>query len=964
MSSSALSSGLRQLRVRLASQIHNEASDEQLLASFLHRREESAFTALVRRHGPMVLHVCRRVLGHEQDAEDAFQATFLVLARKAASLRNQTSLPGFLYGIVYREALKARQSAARRRKHEGRVSSRSPVDPTDELLWREVQLMLDEEIARLPEIYRSAFVLCCLQRVRGTEAARRLGIKEGTLSSRLTTARKRLRNRLTRRGVELTAVLAATKLAMPVASALPTGLTAITVKAALTASTGGSAALSPLVASSMNGSPSILSIGKTTVALLVLLTVVTSGSLVRWYGWASGPLAATAEPPAANKKDKLTLAPLRREAEKAGMIHGRVLDSDGKPKAAAKILLLGEDEKLQQLGETSVDGRFSLALPHGTKGRFLIARFEGCGIDLLPISKIDLKNPVELRLVKDQAIRGRVVNTEGKPVRGAVVAVKRIEIYANNSLDFLLTALKKRNPFFGHPSGEKTFWSEQGALLRTTTDADGRFALHGIGRERVSTLRLTGAGIADAEMKVVTRAGFDPKPHNQAIRDNVPKGFERFASSWMLHGTDVSLLAETEKLIRGIVKDADSGKARPNVTVSLTRREGNDLVGVIPRAKTDAGGRYEIHGARKVKRYLLEVTDDPSAGYVACRVWANDTAGYDPITVDIRVKKGIIITGKIIDGATSKALPGFVQADILYDNPFIKQYDYTHPRGVTGNPGHAVAKEGSFRLVTISGPVLLMAGSHEDLDRVKYKKHTSDPKYPQYFPKDPRGGLFLGFRGVQLALAGNYCKVLEIKPDAKIVEQDIVLERASTLPIRIQDAEGKPRSGVWVAGIGPADWGPGPVIQCEKSECAAYQLERGLPRLLVFFHPVRKLAGTFTLKGTEKPPITAKLGPVGAIEGRLLDADGKPLAGVVVDVRYRQRAAEGIHNVIHRAKQIVTDANGGFRLDELIPGQKFALSFRQGKRNFERQAKAGEATHIEVKLGECRDLGEVRVKSP
>src|SRR5262249_31620062 len=107
MSHSILAAGIRRLRGKLPSQQHNEDSDEQLLAAFATHRDDSAFAVLVRRHGPMVLHVCRRVLGHEQDAEDAFQATFLVLARNADALRKKTALAGFLHGTAYRLAMTA-----------------------------------------------------------------------------------------------------------------------------------------------------------------------------------------------------------------------------------------------------------------------------------------------------------------------------------------------------------------------------------------------------------------------------------------------------------------------------------------------------------------------------------------------------------------------------------------------------------------------------------------------------------------------------------------------------------------------------------------------------------------------------------------------------------------------------------------------------------------------------------------
>jgi hypothetical protein len=130
---------------------------------------------------------------------------------------------------------------------------------------------------------------------------------------------------------------------------------------------------------------------------------------------------------------------------------------------------------------------------------------------------------------------------------------------------------------------------------------------------------------------------------------------------------------------------------------------------------------------------------------------------------------------------------------------------------------------------------------------------------------------------------------------------------------------------------------------------------------MVFYERGRKLAGTLTINGDEKESTVAKLGPTGTIRGRLLDADGKPLAGVVVDVRYRDRQAEAIHKVVHEAKRAVTDATGAFTLDELIPELKFELWFHRGKQRFESISKPAEAT-IQVKPGACCDVGAIALK--
>ena len=209
-------------------------ADREALAAFVARREEAAFEALVRRHGPMVLRVCRRVLGHAQDAEDACQATFLVLARKAGSVGRAEALASWLHGVAVRTALRARRDAGRRRAREQQAPTGVGPDPAEALAWRDVQTLLESEIARLPERYRAPFVLCHLEGRSRADAAAELGLSENTLSSRLARARDRLRDRLARRGVHLTAVLAAAALTADVTvSALSVDYLQTTVRAAM-----------------------------------------------------------------------------------------------------------------------------------------------------------------------------------------------------------------------------------------------------------------------------------------------------------------------------------------------------------------------------------------------------------------------------------------------------------------------------------------------------------------------------------------------------------------------------------------------------------------------------------------------------------------------------------------------------------------------------------------------------------
>jgi RNA polymerase sigma factor (sigma-70 family) len=182
-------------------------SDSQLLARFTGGHDADALDALVRRHGPMVLGVCRRVLGDHHAAEDAFQATFLILVRKAGTLVRPDLVANWLYGVAYRVARKARAQAPAPAELPRQVMDMRSGEPDTEVVWRDVRRVLDEEVQRLPEKYRMPVVLCYLEGQTNEEASRRLGWPLGTVAGRLSRARDLLRSRLIRRGLALTAPL-------------------------------------------------------------------------------------------------------------------------------------------------------------------------------------------------------------------------------------------------------------------------------------------------------------------------------------------------------------------------------------------------------------------------------------------------------------------------------------------------------------------------------------------------------------------------------------------------------------------------------------------------------------------------------------------------------------------------------------------------------------------------------------
>jgi RNA polymerase sigma factor (sigma-70 family) len=280
--------------------------DRDLLSRFTSEGDAAAFAELVARHGSLVLGVCRRLLRHEQDAEDAFQAVFLVLARKAGSLRWGGSAAPWLHEVATRTALRARSTIARRRTREKQVEQMpqpaiAAAEPND---WAP---LLDEELNRLSPRYRDAVVLCELEGRPRKEAARLLGIPEGTLSSRLAAARKLLAERLSRRGVVLSGALLAGGVAV-----VPPALAEATVRAALLVAAGVEVTATAGVVALMRGVQMSMFLAK--LKLVVAVVVVLGGLGLAGVAFQPGsPPQARADAPAAKPQNELER--LRRENE-------------------------------------------------------------------------------------------------------------------------------------------------------------------------------------------------------------------------------------------------------------------------------------------------------------------------------------------------------------------------------------------------------------------------------------------------------------------------------------------------------------------------------------------------------------------------------------------------------------------------------------------------------------------------
>jgi RNA polymerase sigma factor (sigma-70 family) len=938
-----------------------QRTDRQLLEDFAAAGDEAAFAALVARHGPMVLRVCRRVLRHEQDAEDAFQAAFLVLARSVASIRERGALASFLHGVAYRTALKVRRSAARRRDHEARLRDRAPAAAASPR-WDDVQAALDEEVQRLPEAYRSAFVLCALEGKSAAEAAALLGCERGTVSSRLTRARLRLRQRLARRGIKLSAVLAALAVAEAATNAgVPAGLARVTARSgALVAAGSPPAAVAPShVAALAAGVTWAMSTSKVKVATAVLLAAslaAGAGFLAREalaarertagvQGLAAGsprPAPEGAKPPASDDQGG------------GAEVRGRVLDPDGRPVRGAKLLFVRWSAQLPDKvwATSSADGRFRFMAPRAqvasdgwetaSEGAFVLAAAEGYGFAVERLGKPQTAAGLTLRLVPDDVpIRGRVLDLQGKPVAGARVRVNDLEplnaaqLYVPKSGDLTawLAALKanKMDPW----DAERAHFTELhspavGSLIpAATTGADGRFQLRGLGRERLAHLRIEGPTIATQIVNVMTRPG-------EAVRLPLSRRRPR-GEAITYHGASFEVLAAPTKPVEGVVRDRDTGRPLAGVTV-LPNRVTNPFgianynMGIV-RATTDKEGRYRLVGLPKGEGNQL-LAEAPDLPYLPVSRAVEDTPGLGPVTVDFALKRGVWVQGRVTEKGTGKPLGGGVSYYCFRDNPHSKEV----PAVFGGGLGGPVRDDGTFRVVTVPGRGVIAVNADHNY---RYLRGVGAERI-----KGPRVRL-----AEDLECLDTYpfrCQIpshntlVEIapRPGDESVTCDVAVVPGRALRGTVLGPDGKPLAGARRRGW--YDPLPG-------SDFTEWGLDPHKPgrRVLQFVHDAKKLAGFLAVNGDEKGPLRVRLGPWATLTGRLLMPDGEPLTGASVSCSDHGGDAS-------------PDKDGRFRIEGLTPGWKYTLHV--GKEGRGLRFAAGGPKGLTLKAGETKDLGDLRVR--
>ena len=654
MSTIASGSVVRQLEALFEGRSVAGLSDRQLLDRFTARRDaaaESAFAALVLRHGPLVICVCTEMLHNREHAEDAFQAVFLILARKAHSIRDADLLGNWLYGVALRTCRHTRHQLDRRRKNEeaalmSNAASRVATPSAEEVFMSGEQAeLLHDEIERLPRAFRLPVVLCYLEGLTVHEAARRLRCSHGTLRSRMARAREKLKRALTRRGVILPAGITASLSTRYASASVSSHLCETTAHAAIRFAAGQSAApLAAALAQEVLTSMLATKLKLTVLTLFVLGTIATGASYInhlfatekeRMSPPLSGrlPLAAPRSPrpemPDASMPGRMTLT-------------GLVLDPSGNPAASAPIDLIGtprtpaagtdvEKNAYVLLGQaaTGADGRFRVEAAGISSARFLDvyvlagAAGPGSGFGCLRVHPDAGEAAIDLRLRPEQPIRGRLLDLSGEPAAAVEVCFNRV---------ISVSPLPGGANFDGFYPGFGFIWSLPPSELRAwpkavKTDAQGRFTLPGIGRGLSVVLFVSDPRFAQQ------RFDFEAADRDAA--------------------KEVSLALHPATLIEGRALAADTGRPIAGAVISVRASFGAFGGMFTTKFQADDQGRFKI-SPYSGDYFRMRVFPPDGQPYLAREHEFAWTKGAVKKDVDLTLPRGILIDGKVTENGTGR----------------------------------------------------------------------------------------------------------------------------------------------------------------------------------------------------------------------------------------------------------------------------------------------------------------------
>ncbi len=941
-------------------------SDAQLLERFKVRRDDAAFAALVNRHGPMVLAVCRGILRDRHDAEDAFQATFLVLARKADSLWVGESLGGWLHRVSHRIATEASRRSSRRRTFERSVALIDAGIPAHEGDHDDLLPVLHEEIDRLPPKYRAPVVLCHLEALTREEAAHRLGWPPGTVAGRLARARALLRDRLTRRGLApvggVIAVLAWSGVAP---AALPRRLGESAVESALAFVGEGAAGAVPAFVEDL-AKGVLKAMLRTKLAMLVVV-LVASGLLLGAVAVAVAP--ARQEPVAPARQEPV--APARQEPVASATVAGTILQPNGQPAEGVQVLYSERrpgHNWSQVIAEATADaeGRFHLEVPLAegigpvVSDGVLWAYRPGSLVASLPVFRGTLPPGLPARLVVSPAARTafEVHDPNGRPLAGARIEPR---------------VLNRR--FVSVPDG-----LAERIAVETVTDARGRAVLSAFLPEEIGTVFVAAEGFGRQQF------GFG---HRDVSAD-----------------TKVITLLPAGRLTGRLTGEPEAIRGRP-LSVAIWNRQSNPPpppATANTSVTTDADGRFVVPEIAVGPLRISMEPDITSPWYFDNRSEGADET--QPVIeagrtteVVLPMKRAVRVHGLVREKGTGRPIAGagiilgfregnavmtdergrfagyappgqgrrltvatvpVGYASLMYGLP-----DTTIPEGAAEFelPPIELSRAGSVRGVVEDEQGRPVAGAEVSASWPVDEGPHRNGRRDTTVRSDPEGRFVVEgvVAGVEVELSAEHRGLRTTQPVASRVGASELARlrlddsRTTELAGRVVDTEGHPVAGAQVHLRAQSRYPTGQIRGDELVEFESGPIlvtdDEGrfrTPRQLDVQGEYAAFASADRLRPDRTPwtsgaaqtfpdlTLTPRRSPT-SLAGRVLDRQGEPIAGVAV---WSSEA---------RDIRVINDAQGRFRLDRL-PGQPGFLFFRRDGFRFTGRVAVPAGDPIEMRL--------------
>jgi protocatechuate 3,4-dioxygenase beta subunit len=699
---------------------------------------------------------------------------------------------------------------------------------------------------------------------------------------------------------------------------------------------------------------------KATVTTILAATALASLGVVAVGSWRPEPPRA-AKTPQAGAAMKRTPADAQAPAPASGEhidVRGRVVDPQGRPvaNAAVRIAYLDRGDERATQATSGPDGRFMLRVPPSRTNSayrvadaqfpWLVASAPGFGSGWASaVRRPGASEETTIRLVEDgPPIEGRVVDLEGRPIRGVRVKVQWVWFAREGGLSAWLE--KARDGALEGP------WRGLDRLptpIETATGPDGRFQLTGLGRDRLAQVFVTGPTIATAELYIANRDG-------EAIRPpSTPPAMMRWVSRITYHPRRLEYAAEPTQPIEGIVRDKDTGRPIAGLKFRGMVYEESSLVSAPGvEATTDVQGHYRLTGLPKAPSYRLFLEPGEGRPYTrATFITPGGSPGLEPIHFDIALKRGVLVRGRVTDKATGRPVSGYVNSFAFADNPHVDAF----PGYRSGYEPYAPIDDGGrYEIVALPGRGLIACRS--DLGRYRggvgaasIKGH--DPKiYPGLggFPTLPHN-----------CHVADYHVLAEINldPKAETATLDLQVDPGRSLTIEAVDPEGRPLAGTKASGL--TDLFSTTEYEQDSPTIEVHGLDPSRPRRVTLTHEGRNLVASLHLKGDEAGPLTVRLQPAGAVTGRIVDDDGRPRGGLSLNnlggIYPEPPPDRGILPEGTSSPGLLVGRDGRFRVAGLIPGLKYGAMAIRG--NFGLGVVFRDLT---VAPGEVKDLGDLRIR--